>query len=472
MLDAVVVGSGPNGLAAAVELARRGRTVTVFEGATTIGGGTRTEELIEPGHWHDVCSAVHPLGAASPYFRQLPLERFGLEWVVPELQLSHPLDGGRAIALSQSLEDTAAMLGADGDRYRRTVVPLLTQWDEVLAGTLSPLQSAWRRPATMARFGASLIHSAQSIASRFELGSTRALVAGLAAHSVARLSAAATGGVALILANAAHADGWPMARGGSHAIAATLAAYLQELGGTIETGRWVESVDELPPARAIYLDTAPGAAARIAGSRVASRMARQLTSWRHGPGVHKMDWILDGPIPWADPLSGRAGTVHVGGTFEEIAAAADRALAGKAPENPFVILAQPSLFDETRAPAGRHVVWAYCHVPAGYDGDATTVIEAQVERFAPGFRDHVVGRRTQPANTLAAYNPNNIGGDIGGGAMSLRRLLTGPRIGRNPYELGDGIYLCSAAAPPGGGVHGMSGYNAVRYSIGDRQGGR
>ncbi len=468
MLDAVVVGSGPNGLAAAVELARRGRSVTVLEGAATIGGGTRTEELIETGHWHDVCSAVHPLGMASPYFRQLPLKRFGLEWLVPELQLSHPLDGGRAVALSQSLEDTAAMLDADGQRYRATVVPLLTQWDRVLAGTLAPLQSCLRRPTTMARFGVSLIRSAQSIASRFDGDSTRALIAGLGAHSVARLSAPATGGVALILAAAAHADGWPMARGGSHAIAATLAAYLRELGGKIETGRWVKSVDELHPAPAIYLDTSPAAAARIAGSRVGPRLARRLTSWPHGPGVHKVDWILDGPIPWSDPLSGRAGTVHVGGTFEEIAAAEDRAFAGDAPENPFVILAQPSMVDPSRAPGGRHIVWGYCHVPHGYDGDATALIEAQVERFAPGFRDRIVGRHVHSANGLAAYNPNNVGGDIGGGAMSLHRLLRGIRVGRNPYEIGDGIYMCSAATPPGGGVHGMCGFNAVRYSIGDQ----
>jgi phytoene dehydrogenase-like protein len=468
MLDAVVVGSGPNGLAAAVELARRGRSVAVLEGAATIGGGTRTEELIEPDHWHDVCSAVHPLAIASPYFRQLPLERFGLEWIVPELQISHPLEGGRAIALSQSLEETAAILGADGDRYRRVVVPLLTQWDKVLAGTLAPLQSSWRQPLTMARFGVSLIRSAKSIASRFDGDSTRALIAGLGAHSVARLSAPATGGVALILAAAAHADGWPVARGGSRAITTALANYLQELGGTIETDRWVESVDDLPAAQTIYLDTAPVAAARIAGSRIGSRMARRLTSWQHGPGVHKVDWILDGPIPWTDPLSGRAGTVHLGGSYEDIAAGEVRAVAGDAPIDPFVILAQPSLVDETRAPDGRHVVWGYCHVPHGYDGDATAVIEAQVERFAPGFRDRIVGRHVQSANGLAAYNPNNVGGDIGGGATSLRRLLTGPRVARNPYGIGDGIYLCSAAAPPGGGVHGMSGYNAVRYSIGHR----
>jgi phytoene dehydrogenase-like protein len=467
MLDAIVVGSGPNGLAAAVELARRGRSVVVLEGAPTIGGGTRTEELIEPGHWHDVCSAVHPLGIASPYFRQLPLERFGLEWLLPDLQLSHPLDGGRAVALSQSLEDTAAMLGADGVRYRRTVVPLLTQWDKVLAGALSPLQSAWRRPFTMTRFGLLAIRSAKSIASRFDLDASRALIAGLAAHSITRLSAAATGGVALTLGVAAHADGWPVARGGSRAIAAALAGYLQELGGTVETGRWVESVDELPPAEAVYLDTAPAAAARIAGSRIGSRVARRLTSWRHGPGSHKVDWILDGPIPWADPLSGRAGTVHVGGSFEAIAAAEAAAVAGDAPTDPFVLVAQPSLVDETRAPAGRHIVWGYCHVPHGYDGDATDVVEAQIERFAPGFRDRIVGRHVQSASQMAAHNPNNVGGDIGGGAISLRRLLVGPRIAPNPYEIGDGIYLCSAAAPPGAGVHGMNGYNAVRYSIAD-----
>ena len=466
MLDAVVVGSGPNGLAAAVELARRGRSVTVLEGAATIGGGTRTEELIEPGHQHDLCSAVHPFAAASPYFRQLPLERFGLEWVVPDLQVSHPLDGGRAVALSLSLEDTAALLGADGDRYRRAVVPLLTQWDKVLHGVLTPLQSAWRRPVVMARFGLHGVRSAESIAAGFQLDGTRALLAGLAAHSVARLSAMATGGVALLLAAASHADGWPFARGGSRAISAALAAYLRELGGTIETGRWVESLDDLPRARAIYLDTAPGAAARIAGTRVGGRMARRLAAWHHGPGVHKVDWIMDGPIPWTDSMSGHAGTVHVGGSFEEIAAAEGRAVAGAPPENPFVILAQPSVVDETRAPPGRHIVWGYCHVPSGYTGDATAAIEAQIERFAPGFRDRIAARNVRSATDMAAHNPNYVGGDIGGGAMSLRRLLAGLRIGRNPYEIADGVYLCSSATPPGGGVHGMCGYNAVRYSIG------
>jgi phytoene dehydrogenase-like protein len=320
----------------------------------------------------------------------------------------------------------------------------------------------------MARLGRQLIRSAASLAKRFQLESTKALIAGLGGHSLARLSAPATGGVALILAAAAHADGWPIARGGSHAIAATLAAYLRELGGTIETDRWVDSLDELPPARAIYLDTAPAAAARIAGSRIESRAAQRLAAWRHGPGVHKVDWILDGPVPWADPLSSRAATVHVGGTFGEIAAAEARAVAGDAPDKPFVIVAQPSVVDESRAPAGRHIVWGYCHAPHGYDGDATALIEAQVERFAPGFRDRVVGRHVRSASGLAVYNPNNVGGDIGGGATSLRRFLTGPRIGRNPYEIGEGVYLCSAATPPGGGVHGMCGYNAVRYSIGDR----
>ena len=251
-------------------------------------------------------------------------------------------------------------------------------------------------------------------------------------------------------------------------IAKALADYLQELGGTVETGRWVESIEELPPARAIYLDTAPAAAVRIAGSRIGPRMTRRLSAWRHGPGVHKVDWILDGPVPWADPLSGRAGTVHVGGSFEAIAAAEDAAVAGDAPTDPFVLLSQPSLVDETRAPAVRHIVWGYCHVPQGYEGDATDVIEAQIERFAPGFRDRIVGRHVQSASGVAASNPNNVGGDIAGGALSLRRLLTGPRVARNPYEIGDGIYLCSAAASPGGGVHGMCGYNAVRYSIADK----
>ena len=466
MLDAIVVGSGPNGLAAAVELARRGHSVTVIEGNATIGGGARTAELIEPGHWHDVCSAVHPLGAASPHFRQLPLGRFGLEWLLPDIQVSHPLGDGNAVGLAQSLAATVEMLGADGDAYSKLMRPTVAGWDQVLDGALSPLQSAWRHPVTMARFGWVAIRSAASIAARFDGAAAQALIAGLGAHSIARLDTAATGGVALLLAAAAHATGWPIARGGSQAIVTALASYLEELGGSIETGRWVDSIEDLPPSRAVYLDTAPGAAVAIAGPRIRSATARRLTRWRHGPGVHKVDWILDGPIPWDDPVSGRAGTVHVGGSYGEIAASEARAVAGEAPQKPFVIVAQPSLVDPTRAPADRHIAWGYCHVPSSYGGDATSQIESQVERFAPGFGARIIGRHVQNAVSLAAYNPNYVGGDIGGGAMTLPQLLMRPSASRNPYEIGEGIYLCSASTPPGAGVHGMCGFNAVRYSEG------
>lgn len=464
MLDAVVVGSGPNGLAAAVELARRGASVAVIEGAATIGGGARSEELIEPNHWHDVCSAVHPLGVASPHFSQLPLERYGLAWLTPEWQLSHPLGHGRAVGLANSVQQTAAQLGTDGDNYRRLIQPIVNHWEAILEGTLAPLPAAWRQPWHMARFGLKAIRSTESLASRFELDDSRALLAGLGAHSIARLDAVASGGVALVLAAAAHRDGWPIPSGGSQTLVNALGKYLIELGGTIETGRWIETVHDLPDAAAIYLDTSPSAAARIAASRIERGTARRLNNWRHGPGVYKLDWILDGPVPWSDPISGAAATVHLGGSYEEIAASEARAVAGDAPDNPFVILAQPSLLDSTRAPAGRHIVWGYCHVPNGYTGDATALIEAQVERFAPGFRDRIVGRHAHSPQSLEAYNPNNVGGDIGGGALTLRQLLIRPTIGRNPYRIGDGVFLCSASTPPGAGVHGMCGYNAVRYS--------
>ncbi len=462
MLDAIVVGSGPNGLAAAVELARRGRSAAVIEGAATIGGGARTAELIEPGHWHDVCSAVHPFGIASPFLNQLPLERYGLEWLVPEVQVSHPTDGG-AVGLLPSLDGTAQLLAADGDLYHNLVGPIVDRLDATVAATLRPLQAVWRRPIIMGRFGLTAIRSVESLAERFTMESTKGLLAGLGAHSIARLDSPATGGVALALAATAHGGGWPVARGGSQAIVDAMAQYLRDLGGTIETGRWIETLDDLT-AKSFYLDTSPAAAARIGGRRISSRLAGQLGSWRYGPGSFKVDWILNQPIPWADDLSPRSATVHVGGTLYEIATSERRAVAGEPPEAPFVLVTQPSLVDDSRAPAGRHVAWGYCHVPNGYEGDATAAIESQVERFAPGFADTIVARHVQTTAALEQYNPNYVGGDIGGGSFDLRQLLIRPRPARNPYQIGDGVFLCSASTPPGAGVHGMCGYNAVSYS--------
>ena len=467
LTEAVVVGSGPNGLAAAVELARRGYPVHVVEGAATVGGGTRTLELIEPGHWHDVCSAAHPLGIASPFFNSLPLSRFGLEWVKPEIQVSHPLGGGRAVGLAATIAETSEILGGDGSAYERLIGPIVSNLDEVVAGTLAPLQSTWRRPAAMGRFGIQAIRSTKSLADRFGTEAGRALLAGLGAHAIAPLDAPSTGGVALVLAATAHRSGWPIARRGSQAIADALCGYLLELGGTVETGRWVESISELAPQTAVFLDTSPMAAVGIAGSRITPALANRMAKWRHGPGSHKVDWILSNPIPWRDELSPRSATVHVGGSFEEIAASEERVIKGTAPDNPFVLVTQPSLFDQSRAPAGRFIGWGYCHVPAGYTGDATAAIEDQVERFAPGFKDSVIARHVHTAAALERYNPNYVGGDIAGGALTLRQLILRPRLARNPYRICRGTYLCSASAAPGAGVHGMGGYNAVAYSSGD-----
>ncbi len=464
MPDVVVVGSGPNGLAAAVELARRGHSVRVIEGAATPGGGARTLELIEPGHWHDVCAAVHPLGAASPYLSRLPLREHGLTWLVPDVQLSHPLGGGRAVGLMLPLDETVRLLGRDGAAYRALVGPLLARIDQIIAGAMAPLQTAWRRPWTMARFGLKAIRSTSSLAARFDTDAGRALLAGLGAHSISSLNAATTGGVALVLAAAAHDVGWPIVAGGSQQIITALVGYLQALGGRVDTGIWVESLEQVEPAAAVFLDTSPAAAADIARHRLSHRMTRRLEHWRHGPGSHKVDWILSGPIPWADELSPRAATVHVGGTFEEIARSEQRAVAGEEPDRPFVLVAQPSLLDPRRAPPGRHIVWGYCHVPRGYTGDATGAIEAQIARFAPGFRDLIVARHVHRAVDLATYNPNYVGGDISGGELSLRQLLVRPQLAPNPYRIADRVYLCSASTPPGAGVHGMSGYHAVAYS--------
>lgn len=461
---AVVVGAGPNGLAAAVALARLGRRVDVYESAATAGGGSRTEELIEPDHWHDVCSAAHPLGAASPFFAQLPLADYGLEWITPDVAVSHPLDAGRAAGITRSIDETGDLLGSDGAAYRALVEPLLANFDTIVPRVLAPLQAGWRSPVRMARFGAVAVRSTAALADKLVTEDGKALLAGLGAHSIARLDAAATAGVAVLLAAAGHVVGWPIVRGGSQAIADALAGYLQELGGTIHCEHAIESLERFDPDTPIFLDTAPGAAVRIGGSRLDAGPARRLSRWRHGPGSHKVDWILGKPIPWADPLSGRSATVHVGGTFAEIAASEAAATAGEAPTQPFVLVTQPSLFDPRRAPAGRHIAWGYCHVPANWDGDATAAIEDQIERFAPGFRASIVARHVTTARGFASYNANYVGGDIGGGEMSLRRLLVGMPPRRNPYRIGRRLYLCSASTPPGAGVHGMCGYNAVEYA--------
>ena len=462
MLDATVVGSGPNGLAAAVLLAARGYRVHVVEAAERIGGGCRTAELTLPGFRHDICSAVHPLGAASPFFRSLPLEEHGLQWIEPPIPLAHPLDDGTAAVLGRSPEETADGLGTDGRAWLRLMEPLTARAEEVLDLALAPPLRAARSPMLGARLGMVALRPASQIIRRFETARARALFAGLAAHSAAPLSTAATAGVGAILALGAGMVGWPVAHGGSQTIVDALAALLRAHGGTIETGVSITDVGSLPPSRAVLLGTTAPQAARVAGDRVPSRVQRALRRMRPGPGVFKVDLALDAPIPWEAAPCRRAGTIHVGGSYEEIAEAERRTTEGHHPDRPFVLVSQPSLFDNTRAPEGHHTAWAYCHVPLGSTRDMTERIVAQIERFAPGFSDHIEAIHTMGPAALEAYNRSYPGGDITGGAVGLRQVLLRPRAALDPYRIGPDLWLCSAATPPGAGVHGMCGYHAAR----------
>lgn len=460
MLDAVVVGAGPNGLTAAVELARRGLSVEVFEAADAIGGGARTEELTLPGFRHDPCSAVHPLAVRSPAFRAMPLARHGLEWIHPDLPMAHPFPDGTAAVLSRLVGETASSLGPrDAGAYRRLVAPFHGRWDTLSADFL---RTQWDGlpgdPVTYARFGLVAAQSATLLArSRFRDEKARGLFAGLAAHGIAPLGGFGTGGMALMFALAAHECGWPVPRGGSQSIADALGSYLRELGGTIHTGFEVKHLDDLPPARAFIFDTSPTALARIAGLGDAYRR------FRYGPSVFKVDYALDGPVPWTAEAARRAGTVHIGPTIGEIDGALRAALGGDDPSVPFLITAQPSIIDPTRAPEGKHTFWAYGHVPSGWEGDGTEVMERQIERFAPGFRDLVLARATAGPPELAARNANYVGGDIATGSVAGLRLVIRPRLARVPYATSHpAVFLCSSATPPGPGVHGMSGYHAAK----------
>lgn len=457
--DAAVVGAGPNGLSAAVELARSGRKTLLIEAASEVGGGTRTDELTLPGFNHDVCSAIHPAGVASPYFREIGLD---IDWVQPPIPFTHPLDAGGVVALQRSVGDTSDALGVDGYRYRSIMEPIVENIDAYVDVALGTVKLVPEKKAAFARLGLVGGLPAAVLAKRFSTEDARALFAGVLAHAIAPFHEPATGAVGLMLGAIGHAHGWPMARGGSRAISAALAELFESLGGKIELGRTVQSVDELD-SELVFLDVMPPAALRIAGHRMKGAKKRRLSRWRPGPGVFKVDWALDGPIPWADPVSSQAATVHVGGRYAEVAAAERAVGRGEHPKRPFVLLAQQSLFDETRAPEGKHTAWGYCHVPNGSTVDMTEAIENQIERFAPGFRDLILARSVHNAMDYQAYNPNYPGGDIGGGRYGLRKLL---QIGRrSPYSLGGGVYLCSSAVPPGAGVHGMCGYHAVRAAL-------
>lgn len=460
MLDAVVVGAGPNGLTAAVELARRGHSVALFEARSTVGGGARTEELTLPGFRHDPCSAAHPLGVNSPAFRALPLQRYGLEWVHADLPMAHPFPDGSAAVLARSVAETAASFGPrDAGAYRRLVEPFLAKWDTLVRDFMSlPSTALPRDPVTLARFGLAGLPPSTLLMRRFRDEPVKALFSGLVAHVIAPLGGLATGAIGLVFALAAHARGWPLARGGSQAVSDALAAYLTDLGGAVHTDYEVKRLDDLPPARAYVFDTSPAALARIAG------FGGYYDRFRYGPSVFKIDYALDGPVPWTAPEARAAGTVQVGASRAEIGTALHAASrAGRAPDRPFLITVQPSVADPTRAPEGKHVFWAYGHVPNGWRGDLTDAIERQLERFAPGFRDRVLARATTGPAELAAHNANYVGGDIACGAASGLQLLLRPRLSLFPYHTPHpAVFICSSATPPGPGVHGMSGHNAAK----------
>jgi phytoene dehydrogenase-like protein len=465
--DAIVVGAGPNGLSAAITLAAAGVSVTVFEAASTIGGGCRSAELTRPGFVHDVCSAIHPLVLASPFLSSLPLDRHGVRWAHSPSPLAHPLDDGTAALLERSVEATAQGLGKDGAAYARLMHPLARNGKALAAGFLAPPLGMPRHPLLMARFGLSAIRSAAGLArARFQGDKARALLGGVGAHSMLALDEPITAGVGIVLGLLAHTVGWPLAVGGAQRISDALAAHLESLGGKIVTDRRVGSLAELPPARAVLLDVSPRHLSSIAGDLLPERYRRKLARFRYGPGIFKVDWALDGPVPWTAKECERAATVHLGGALEDIAASEKAVSRGQLPVRPFVLFTQQSLFDRTRAPEGKHTAWAYCHVPHGSTADMTGPIEAQVERFAPGFKDLILERHTVGPADLESYDANYIGGDINGGRQDLRQHFARPVLSLTPYSTPTkDLYLCSSSTPPGGGVHGMCGHLAARAAL-------
>ena len=464
--DAVVVGAGPNGLAAAVELARRGRSVAVLEAEDRVGGGTRSDEITHPGFIHDLGSAIHPLGYASPFFASLPLEEHGLEWVHPPAPLAHPFDDGTAAVLERSTERTGATLGRDAEAYKNLMNPLSEDARRIQASLTGSLRAP-RHPLALTSAGLRSLGSARGFAeAAFEGEKARALFAGNAAHSFLPLEKRPSALFGLVLGALGHAFGWPLPKGGSQSIADALASYLISLGGEIFTGVRVRSVDDVPKTRTVLFDVTPRQLLDIAGEHFTERYGGALKRYRYGPGVFKVDLALDGPIPWTAEESLRAGTVHLGGTLDEISAGEAAVARGEHPERPFVLLAQQSLFDPTRAPEGKHTVWAYCHVPNGSTFDMTERIEAQIERFAPGFRDRILARSAWGPADLERWNANLVGGDINGGLMDVRQLFARPMIRPNPYSTSaPGLYLCSSSTPPGGAVHGLCGFMAARSAL-------
>lgn len=465
--DAIVIGSGPNGLAAAIEIARAGRSVLVVEARDTIGGGTRTKQLGSPGFLHDICSAVHPMAMASPFFKSVPLAKFGLEWVNADFPLAHPLDGGREAFMAQSVAETAAQFEpADAKAYRALFEPLVNDGGKLMHDLLGPLKIP-AHPLAMTRFGINAFRPAKGFAmGKFGSDAARALFAGNAAHSIQPLENMFTSAIGIMLIVAGHMVGWPLPKGGSQSIANAMAAYLESLGGEIVCNCDVKNLSDLPAADVYLFDTSPRALVSIAGERLTEDYRRQVSKYRHGPGVFKIDWELNAPIPWKGEASRRACTVHVGGTLEEICASERDCWQGHHSEKPYTLVVQPSVFDETRAPAGKHTGWAYCHVPADSTQDCTSAIERQIERFAPGFRDCIDQRHIMNCADFERYNPNYVGGDIICGVQDWRQMFTRPVLQLNPYQTTNpDIFICSSATPPGGGVHGMCGYWAAKSAL-------
>ncbi len=463
-----MVGAGPNGLVAALTLARAGLSVDVYEAADEPGGGCRTAALTLPGFRHDVCSAVHPLLLASPAFRDIDLSAHGVRLLTPSLAFAHPLSGTRAVAVGADVADVARALGADGQAYRRLFAPLVRDLDEILPAFLGSMREVPRHPVKAVAFALRGLPSARHLARRFRTDEGRALVAGTAAHSMLPLTAPLSGIFPLLFTTLAHRYGWPVVAGGSAAIVDALVAELGATGGRIETGHLVKRLDELPPARAVVLDVTPRQLLEMAGDALPSGSRRALGRYRYGPGVCKVDWALSGPVPWRAEACRRAATVHVGGTFEEVARSEADVNAGRHPDHPYCLVTQPCVVDPGRAPPGRHTLWAYCHVPNGSPVDMSDRMEAQIERFAPGFRDLVLGRSTMTAVQEEIHNPSYVGGDINAGAATLHQMAFRPTVQWNPYRTAmKGVYLCSAATPPGGGVHGMCGLGAARAALHD-----
>jgi len=466
MADAVIIGSGPNGLAAGIRLAQKGLSVTVYEKEDTLGGGTRTQELTLPGFYHDVCSAIHPMAKASPFLKNLPLNEYGLEWIHPQIPLAHPLDDQPPAALFRSFEQTTAYLEEDGPNYHKLIAPFLGSWSSLTEDLMSPFSLLPKHPFLMAHFGMKGLRPARQLASSLKTKRARALFAGLAAHSIMPFDKWATAAIGLVLAIEAHIEGWPYPKGGSHALTRAMGSYLEALGGKIETDTTIHTLDVFPEDQLILFNNTPYQILDMAGDRLSASYTNKLKNYQYGSGVFKVDLALSEEIPWKDELCKEAGTVHVGGTFEEIAATEKATANGKHPNHPYVLVAQQSLFDNSRAPGKKHTGWAYCHVPNGSTKDISKPVLNQIERYAPGFRDCILEMHCMNTRALESYNPNYVGGDINGGRQNITQLFTRPAGLFDPYYIPDSnMYICSSSTPPGGGVHGMCGYHAAESAL-------